>query len=66
MEKKVKIEIPSLPNFIRTKAFDQGTDRASIPIEDFTPDELRDLGKEWTEALIKHSEERRKLKANTP
>ena len=49
---KVKIKCPSVPNFVRDE-----NDRV-FPVSSLTDDEIRQLGKEWTERLI----ERAKLK----
>jgi len=51
---EVQIEIPLTPNFIR---YDQ---RKIIPIWQFTEEELREIGKEWTEALVKSAAKKRK------
>lgn len=51
MEKKIKIQIPDTPNFIRT-------DYKILPITDFTVDELKEIGKEWTENLIRKAREK--------
>lgn len=53
MQKSIQIEIPRPPNFIRT-------DYKTIPIENFTDEELRDIGKEWTDNLIKNAHQRKK------
>lgn len=52
MQKSIQINIPKPPNFI-------STDYKTIPIENFTDDELRDIGKEWTENLVKNAQDRR-------
>ena len=46
MLKKIQTHCPSVPNFIKT-------DYDIIPISSFTEEELREIGKEWTEELIK-------------
>ena len=50
MKKEVNIEIPSVPNFISV-----GSDRLSIT--EFSDEELREIGKLWTEKLIERSKE---------
>lgn len=45
MEKKVAVVIPMTPSFIKVG-------NESISIKKFTDDELREIGKEWTEKLI--------------
>lgn len=44
---EIELEIPMTPNFIRYG------ERKHIPIQDFTIEELREIGKQWTENLIK-------------
>ena len=63
--KTLTIEIPSLPNFIKaTESFGDSTLREeTLNIEDFTVEQLQELGKAWTAALINHAETRRKAKA---
>lgn len=40
-------KIPTLPNFIRD---DSGR---ATPIEDFTPKQIKEIGEQWTDALIR-------------
>lgn len=49
------VEVPRVPNFLRF-ANAEGT----ISIADITDESLRELGAEWTEALIAHATELRK------
>ena len=44
---EMEVLLPSLPNFVRTPHKD-----VAIPIEDLTEAQLRELGKQWTEALV--------------
>lgn len=44
---EVEIEIPVTPNFIR---YGQ---RKNLPIHEFTEEELREIGAQWTENLVK-------------
>ena len=44
---EMEILLPSTPNFVRTPNKD-----VSIPIEDLTETQLREIGKQWTEALV--------------
>jgi len=55
MEKKITVHCPLVPNFIKT-------DYEMISIADFTEDELREIGKEWTEELIKKSKQFKHIK----
>ena len=61
MKKKIEIEIeaPTVPNFLRNIV--KGRDKAIlVPVQDFTDDELRKIGEEWTELLIKNAKKKRK------
>lgn len=49
---KVDIEIPPVPNFLRYG------ERKTIPVSKFTEPELRQIGKEWTEALVKNGKKK--------
>lgn len=44
--KNIPIEIPLTPNFIKVR-------ETYYPIQDFTEDELEDVGELWTKELIK-------------
>lgn len=57
MEKKIKFKLPMLPNFVMA----EGNSQYSTDIKDFTDEELKQIGKEWTEALLAHAQKRRKL-----
>lgn len=50
MEKKIKIECPIVPNYLRVEGMEE-----AIRISEFTEEELLEIGKEWTEELIKKS-----------
>lgn len=54
MYKQIKLQTPSVPNFILTEDLKQ-----PIPIADFTDDELRKIGDEWTQQLISKARGRR-------
>ena len=47
---QIEIDIPSLPNFIKSK-----DGKSVIPIAEFTEKELQEIGKEWTKQLITKS-----------
>ena len=51
MQKNIELETPAAPNFIRAKG---GTKMFSI--KEFSEYELREIGHEWTEELIKKAE----------
>lgn len=61
MSEKVRITVktervlllPTLPNFIRTE-----NDEA-VPIADLTRDQLREIGQQWTEALLRKADDKR-------
>ena len=57
MKKEFNIEIPKTPNFIKVEGL-----KDLIPIEDFTEQDLKYIGEEWTKELIRRS----KLKLNPP
>lgn len=52
IEKKMSVVVPMVPNFIKV-----GNDMISVAR--FTESELREIGQEWTEKLIKHAQRRR-------
>jgi hypothetical protein len=55
----VTADVPLLPNFIRSGEL-------VLPVEQFSDDILRKLGKAWTEALIEHARKRRKANRRSP
>ena len=63
MKRKIEVEIepPTTPNFLRNKV--KGREKAIlIPIQDLTDEELEEIGKEFTENLIKSAKKKRKYK----
>jgi hypothetical protein len=60
MKKSIEMELPSLPNFIRSKEETKDSGSAVVDIASFTDDELKAIGIEWTHALIEKARERRK------
>lgn len=50
MKKKIELEVPTVPNFVRIK----GTDTA-VSVAAFSEAECRELGREWTNNLIKRA-----------
>ncbi len=61
MKKQISVDIesPDPPNFLRNLV--KGREKAIlIPIQDLTDEELEQLGKEWTENLIKKAQKKRK------
>lgn len=54
---KADVILPSLPNFIRLTGGGQ-----SMCISDLTDEGLRELGKQWTEELVKKAQKRRGYK----
>lgn len=44
------IDIPMVPNFITVRG-------VKLPVSDFEEETLREVGKEWTENLIKRAKE---------
>ena len=51
MEKKIRIQCPTIPNYLKIVGMDEG-----ISIKDCTEAELREVAAEWTEELIKKSQ----------
>lgn len=52
----VSVETPSLPNFVKVGG-------ASVDVADLSDNDLRGLGREWTEALLIHAQRRRDQRA---
>lgn len=50
---KIKIKIPRVPNFLL------GENNYSFPVKHFTEKQLRQIGKEWTQDLIKRAKQQR-------
>lgn len=50
MEKSFKVAIPTVPNFLKVNT-------NTLSIAEFTEKELREIGKEWTEALVTRANE---------
>lgn len=65
MKKEIEMELPPLPNFIKSKEVSGAKGKAVIDIKEFNEEELRKMGSEWTEALIKHAEKRRSSPSKT-
>ena len=49
------IIVPRTPGFFRLEE----QESATIPIEDVSDDELREIGRLWTEELVEHAQQRR-------
>lgn len=45
-----KIQTPTTPNFIKVRVGSK--EEVTLPISDFTEEELREVGRKWTEELI--------------
>lgn len=63
-ELKVKIKMPRHPNYlILDDPFINGRDggEAKIDVASIPDDQLREIGSQWVEGLIKHAAERRYL-----
>ena len=50
-----EVEIPSVPNFLRSP-----DGRAAIAIDEFSREQLEEIGRQWTEALIKKAKKRKR------
>lgn len=59
---EVKLALPSLPSFVR----EQGNPKHLHDIADLEEETLREIGRQWTEALVKRAAVRRgwKLKGD--
>lgn len=49
MKKHIEVVVPSVPNFLKV-----GTQTVSVA--EFSNNELRQIGREWTEKLIKRAQ----------
>ena len=49
--KNIPVEIPSIPNFIKVGG-------NTFPIKEFTEEELKDIGEEWTKKLIEKAKKK--------
>lgn len=49
---EIDIQIPSIPNYI---LFNDGAKQNTLPISAFSEEELRAIGAQWTEELVKKS-----------
>ncbi len=46
----IEVELPSVPNYLRVQG-----EQTAIPIQRFSEKELREIGRQWTKALIAKS-----------
>lgn len=58
MKKLLEIETPGVPNYLRLVG--QKFQKELVDITSFTDEELCEIGKDWTEKLIKNAQKRRK------
>lgn len=56
---EVDVELPSLPNFVKVGG-------NSIDIADVSEETLRQIGAEWTEALVANARLRRDIQERQP
>lgn len=54
---EMEILLPLLPNFVRTSHKD-----VAIPLADLTEEQVRDIGKQWTDALVEKFRKKRREK----
>ena len=47
-----EVEVPRVPNFLRTEA-------TQLPLSAFTDDALREIGQDWTDNLIERAQKQR-------
>lgn len=50
----LNIKIPTIPNFLNV----EDRNDISIPISEISEEDLRKIGEEWTEKLVKKSKEK--------
>lgn len=51
LHKEIMFQLPSIPNFLIST-----NTRYSVAISEFTEKELREIGREWTNLLVKKSQ----------
>jgi hypothetical protein len=59
---KVEIETPTVPNFIFINV---GSQRTGHSVADFSVEELKEIGRKWTESLVANAANKRKLENGT-
>jgi len=52
---ELEVLLPTLPNFVRT-----ANKNAVMPLQDLTEQQIREIGSEWTAALIRKAADKRK------
>ncbi len=55
VEVKYKVQVPMTPNFLKLE------NGSSVPIGTLTEKGLREIGHEWTDALVKKAKEKKGL-----
>jgi hypothetical protein len=53
IRREQRVQLPSLPNFIRD------ADDKAISIVDLSEEQLREIGKQWTDALVRKAASKR-------
>ena len=48
---KTEVVNPSVPNFIQVRVGNK-KEVVTVPVQDFSEEELREIGKRWTEDLV--------------
>jgi len=56
MKLKLDVVVPSVPNYLKILSTN---DELSVPISEISEKDLRALGKEWTEALVRKAKKTR-------
>lgn len=59
MEIRLRVEVPTVPNFLKV----EGTE-TSFDISAFSEEELKSIGEEWIQALIEKSKKRKQDQEN--
>lgn len=56
---KVYARVPVLPNFVTLCREQGGVEVGQVSVGDLTDEDIVDLGKRWTEALLAHAKRKR-------
>jgi len=61
LTKRMSVELPTMPNFLKvSETFgENGIKDHTVSVIEFTDQQLREIGKNWTEALVEHAKEKR-------
>jgi len=54
---KTEIQQPAVPAFLKVR-LGSGSETTLVPVKDFSEEELREVGRRWTEDLVARSKRR--------